>query len=276
MNLLTLIGWLELVRIGICQNSQLSHLGPKILWKVDLMPQSKLDLKYHQKLKRNNYAQLLLQHILKLWQMNISNSDNFQFRQFEILIISNSDKFQFWQIPILTISNYVNFQFWHFPILIILTNSNSDKFKFWRIQILTISNYEFPILTISNSDNFQCLQKEANGFWQTPILTNSVLPFHLPTALSFYLSFSADSCYQTLTIYSVRQQNPTSTWKQIWGINLKNRCLTFTAIKDLNLAVQMSPKQENLVQYERSNEWIGNESQFFPAPIWSKIRPEFF
>ena len=67
---------LEFVRIGNCQNRNWSELefvgigknpiwGPKCyVWKGDLMLRSKLDFKYHQKLLRKNYAQLLIQHVL--------------------------------------------------------------------------------------------------------------------------------------------------------------------------------------------------------------------
>ena len=75
-------------------------------------------------------------------------------------------------------NNYAQLFLW--PIL---TNSNSDNFQFWQFPILTNSDsdnfqfWQFPTLTISNSDNFR--------FWQFPtssksgkkwILTNSDLP----------------------------------------------------------------------------------------------------
>ena len=135
---------LEIVKIencqkmGICENWQLSHLWPKML-------QFRLDLKFHQKLWKNNYAQLLIWHVLKFWQLpilTISNSDSFQYWQFPVLAISNSDNlfpiltiyFQFWQFLIAATSNSENFQFWQFSISSkrrkkwILTNSNTDKF----------------------------------------------------------------------------------------------------------------------------------------------------
>ena len=150
-------------------------MGPKMLCKVDLMLQSKLDVKYHQKFQRKN-----------------SDSEKFQFWQIPILTNFNSDKFQFWQIPILK-----KYKFWQNPIL---TNSNSDKFHFWQIPILTNSNsdkfqfWQIPILTNSNSDKFQFLRKSGKKWVRTN--TNSD-KFRSP------ITSCADQCQIFLRAYGL-------------------------------------------------------------------------
>ena len=148
-------GWLEFVRIWICQNSFLLKIGICQNWNLSE---------------------------LEIVRIDNSNSDNFQFWKIPILTNSNSDNFQFWQIPNLTNSNSDKFQFWQIPIL---TNSDSNKFQFWQIPILTNSNllqkvaknglWQIPILTNSvlprfSSVNCQCLQFSATDIFKSSTL----------------------------------------------------------------------------------------------------------
>ena len=90
-----------------------------------------LDVKYHQKFWRKNYAQLFIWPVLKFWKI-------------PILTNSDSNKFQFWQIPILTNSNFI--KKWK--------KTDSDKFQFWQIPILTNSNF-FKKWEKTDSDKFR-------------------------------------------------------------------------------------------------------------------------